>query len=80
MDKVSDLSLVHKDVPGPQEYVGGPGELVYLRLHMNTPILALPKCPGSYELLVANLGEITVVNNPRFRSVVSGLISHDTYV
>ena len=31
-------------------------------LKIESPILAFPKSPGSFELLVANLGQITVQN------------------
>jgi len=32
------------------------------RLKIESPILAFPKSPGSFELLVANLGRITIQN------------------
>ncbi|XP_076807510.1 intermembrane lipid transfer protein VPS13D-like [Clavelina lepadiformis] len=39
-------------------------------LQMQTPIVALPKVPGSFELLVANLGQITIQND---HDISSGL-------
>ncbi|XP_076824042.1 intermembrane lipid transfer protein VPS13D-like isoform X2 [Clavelina lepadiformis] len=34
-----------------------------LFFQVQTPIVAFPKCPGSFELLVANLGQITIEND-----------------
>ena len=36
--------------------------LFNFNMHMESPMIAFPKYPGSFELLVANLGEITICN------------------
>ena len=40
-------------------------------LKMESPILAFPKSPGSFELLVANLGQITIQNECKNRYAAS---------
>lgn len=60
MSHYDDLILPPQPPPQQQQQ----RQVVRLRLHMETPVLAFPKRPGSYELLVANLGEIIIANKP----------------
>ena len=38
-----------------------------LQIKMQSPILSFPKYPGSFEMLIANLGQITIQNDHKNR-------------
>nr|XP_018668116.1 vacuolar protein sorting-associated protein 13D [Ciona intestinalis] len=71
MDKVSDYSRMGKttvETPSshptvnPSTTTEGDKNKFNFLMKLKSPLIALPKYAGSYELLVANLGEITVCN------------------